>query len=209
MKKFILEFCIIIGLSTLVGLGYNHFSKNPLPVFKKYDAHEMQSVISAKSEEAEVVEFSEIDVDTIMALSDADQLILLDARKPDEYAEGHLPKAYSLPISTFKETFPKHKGLLDDATGKTIVCYCIGIHCTDSSLLALELHKKGYVDIFLYKGGIEEWQQLGNPIETAVPGLDAAEQNQTDTPPDSKEVGNQETDNQSTENQSSQQEEPK
>jgi rhodanese-related sulfurtransferase len=180
MKRFILQVIAIMGLSAVVGLAYNHFSKTPLPLFEPYDAHMVELVIANremnvidskvltenKNPGEEIPHFAEIDAETLRVLVADGSAILLDARPPHDYQTGCIPGGISLPISRFKETYDSVAPLLTE--GKTIITYCEGIHCTDSSMLALALHKMGYTDILVYKGGIEEWTELGNEVK--IPG---------------------------------------
>lgn len=175
MKKFIWQLLVILGLSVVIGLVYNHFSKTPLPLFKKYDAHMVDLVISSKiskdvinapsAGEIPVPTFQEVDAETLQSLVEADKAILLDARTADDFQQGHIPGAVNLPITRFNATYGFISPLL--VQDKMIICYCEGAECTDSSLLALELYKKGHKDIFVYKGGMAEWEQLAYPIETS------------------------------------------
>jgi rhodanese-related sulfurtransferase len=175
MKKFIRQVFVIVGLSVVTGISYNYFSRNPLPLTGKYDAHMVDLVISSKLNKKEnpavaspaetaVPTFQEIDADTLQSLVEAGKVILLDARTADEFNQGHIPGAVNLPITRFNATY----GFLTSifAENKMIICYCEGHDCTDSSLLAFELHKKGYKDIFVYKGGMAEWEQFTYPVET-------------------------------------------
>ena len=57
--------------------------------------------------------------------------IILDARTPEEFKSCHIPGAVSFPISQFKEKYHAFADLLAEC--KTIITYCEGIHCTDSS----------------------------------------------------------------------------
>jgi rhodanese-related sulfurtransferase len=165
MKKFLWQLAVILALSLFIGLAYNQFSKSPLPLFQKYDAHLVDLFINNKAGKNPVIYFNEIDAETVQSLLETGMAILLDARPPEEFESCHISKAVSLPISHFEEKYNTVADLLADC--KTIITYCEGIHCTDSSMLAMELHKKGYQDIFIYKGGIEEWMELGNPVESA------------------------------------------
>jgi len=162
MKKTWIQVAVILLLSTAMGLGYNYFFGDVIPVFEKYrpEPPAMDEDLSRY--------YSEMDIDTLKGLMESGMIILLDARKADMFTEKHIPGAVSLPIWNFNEKYPEVAGRLD--AGKTIVLYCIDIHCTDSSLLARELHKKGHPEIFVYKGGIEEWTALGNPVQTAGAG---------------------------------------
>ncbi|MDQ1351357.1 MAG: hypothetical protein QG657_1659 [Acidobacteriota bacterium] len=170
MKQFILQLSVILALSLAVAFTYNHFSKTPLPLFKQYDPHMVDLVISNQTGknvlpgEPQIPHFQEIDADTLQSLVEAQKAILLDARTPDSFQQCHIPGAVSLPISRFNETYDGVSSQL--AQYKTVICYCEGHDCTDSTLLAFELFKKGYPDIFVYKGGMAEWEQLAYPIET-------------------------------------------
>jgi len=165
MKRFLWQITVILALSVFLGLAYNQFSKSPLPIFQKYDAHLVDLSINNTSSHNPVVHFNEIDAETLQSLVESNMAILLDARIPEEFESCHIPKAVSLPISQFEKKYHRVADLLAECN--TIITYCEGIHCTDSSMLAMELHKKGHQDIFIYKGGIEEWMKLGNPVETA------------------------------------------
>lgn len=171
MKQFILQLSVILGLSLLLGLAYNHFSKTPLPLLKKYDPHMVDLVIGSKSDkgvadpsgEIRPPSFPEIDAETLQSLVEAEKAILLDARTADNFQRCHIPGAVNLPITRFNATYGFLTPLLEQ--NKTIICYCEGFDCTDSTLLALELFKKGHKDIFVYKGGMKEWEQLAYPME--------------------------------------------
>ena len=168
MKKFLWQTAVIVGLSLLVGMAYNQFSRTPLPLFEKYDPHRVAIGITVESskasEKAGIPSFQEIDAETVQSLMESETAILLDARPPADFQAGHIPGAVSLPICVFNETYGGIAPLLDE--GRLIITYCEGIHCTDSSMLAMELQKKGYQDIFVYKGGMENWLALGNEVET-------------------------------------------
>lgn len=172
MKQFILQFLVILGLSLTVAFTYNHFSKRPLPLFKQYDAPMVDLVITNQKNKNslpagfKIPHFQEIDADTLQALVEAEKAILLDARTPDIFQRCHIPGAVNLPISRFNDTY---EGVLPQLNQyKTIICYCEGHECTDSTLLAFELFKKGHMDIFVYKGGMAEWEQLAYPVESQL-----------------------------------------
>jgi rhodanese-related sulfurtransferase len=161
MKKLWIQLLVILVVSAGVGLAVNGFSRSPLPLFKTYQPD--TDTDKATGEDLTAY-FQEMDVETLDSLREAEAIILLDARTPDKYETAHIPGAISLPISTFSETYESVAPLLED--GKSLVLYCIGVHCIDSSLLARELYKKGRREIFVYKGGIEEWQAMGYPVQT-------------------------------------------
>ncbi len=165
MKKFFIELSVILILSTAIGVAYNHFQDSSLPLFKKY----RPNPALAAGEDLSVY-YNDMDVETLRSLLEADMIVLLDARGAPDYRKGYIPGAVSFPIGEFNQTYTRAREWLTDAEnqGKSIVIYCIGVHCLDSSLLAKELHKKGHREIFVYKGGIEEWQKLGYPVKTGT-----------------------------------------
>ena len=158
IKEFLVQLIVILVLSVVVALGYNLFSGSSLPIFKKYNPKQADA-----SGEDLTVYFDEIDVETLETLKESEMAVLVDARTAGDFEEGHIPGAISLPISEFKEKYDTAAGFL--VKDKSIIIYCIGVNCIDSSLLAKELSKKGHREIYVYKGGIEEWESLGNPVE--------------------------------------------
>ena len=173
MKKFIFQAAVIAVLSLTAGLAYNQFSGSPLPVFEKYDAHKVEIVLGTREapgqegqegqEAKPVPQFQEIDAETLQSLVESEMAVLFDARPPQDFKKGHIPGATSLPISEFDACYDGVAHLLSE--GKTIICYCEGINCTDSSSLAVALFRKGHTDIFVYKGGMEEWNSFGYPVD--------------------------------------------
>ena len=87
-------------------------------------------------------------------------LLILDVRGADSWAEGHLPGAVSLPLP---ELAGKLASLPKD---KTIVTYCGNIICSLAPKAALELAQKGFKVMELF-GGIAEWKANSFPIEKA------------------------------------------
>ncbi len=182
MKKIVWQLVLILVLGIGIGIGYNHFFlDSPLPLFAKYDPHMIELAIAGNAEKStesstgnatgkstghskdtSKISFNEIDADTLQSLVESETAVLLDARTAVNFKFGHIPGAISLPISTFEKDYPMVVDRLEE--GKTIITYCEGPNCTDSTMLALSLHKKGHLDIFTYKGGIAEWESLGYPI---------------------------------------------
>jgi rhodanese-related sulfurtransferase len=149
---------IIVILGTVIGMAYNQFLESPLPIFTTYKPDP-----TGEAGEDLSVYYIEIDAEGLTDMVEADMAVLLDARTREDYNQGHIPKAVSLPIGEFKQMYDTVSHLLIE--DKAIIIYCIDLYCPDSSKLAKELHKKGHPNIFVYRGGIEEWQELGYPVE--------------------------------------------
>jgi len=149
---------IIVIFGTVIGIAYNQFQESPLPIFKTYKPDPVQEAGEDLS-----VYYIEMNADALKDMVEAGMAVLLDARTRENYNQGHIPQAINLPIGEFKQMYDKISPLLTE--DKAIIIYCIGINCIDSALLAKELHQKGFREIFVYKAGMEEWQELGYPIE--------------------------------------------
>jgi len=91
-------------------------------------------------------------------------LLLLDNRTKTAYAQGCIPTAVNLPGYLFdQDDVP---GLPADRT-LPIVCYCSGGHCGVSWYVAERLLDLGYERVFVYDGGVEEWNKIGLMTITA------------------------------------------
>jgi molybdopterin/thiamine biosynthesis adenylyltransferase/rhodanese-related sulfurtransferase len=102
----------------------------------------------------------EISVDEVSRLiSGADKPVLVDVREKEEYREGHLPGAISLPRG-FLEMQVEGKVPEKDAR---IVAYC---QSGTRSLLAGKLLKDmGYSSVVSMNGGYGAWKNSGKPWE--------------------------------------------
>lgn len=152
-KKNLLQIFIILLAGMLLGLGRNYFSPTPLPLFKGYE----KSLAAEKQ-----IQFGEVDADFVGQLGSDPGTVLIDARLPELFDRGHIPGAVSLPLSRFDESFTARLGQLRAA--RLLVVYCSGRQCSDSHELALKLRGKGFKDLLLYRGGMEDWLEKGNAV---------------------------------------------
>lgn len=84
---------------------------------------------------------------------------VFDARIPEQYAAGHLPGAYNLPLEDVERQLAAHASRL--RLDAPILVYCGGADCTDALELAVKLRGLGFTDLTLYPGGYAEWVQYG------------------------------------------------
>jgi rhodanese-related sulfurtransferase len=97
--------------------------------------------------------------DLFEALSRGEQIVVIDARKPEAYAKSHIPGALNFPHRTMNpETTAKlRKDFL-------YVTYCDGIGCNASTKGALNLTRLGF-QVKELIGGIEWWKRDGYATE--------------------------------------------
>ena len=85
------------------------------------------------------------------------QVNVVDVRAAEDYAEGHIPGAVSLP----KDKWQTLQGLRKD---KTNVIYCYSQVCHLAATAALEFASKGYPVMDL-EGGFRSWKEHEMDIE--------------------------------------------
>ena len=99
----------------------------------------------------------DIDVDTVAAIKDLDDVIVLDVREQDEYDEKHIPGVTLIPLGTIPDR-------LDEIpTDQTVVVTCRSGNRSNQA--AEYLREKGYTNIHNMLGGINEWEAAGYPVE--------------------------------------------
>lgn len=152
-KKIIGQMLVMILFSVIFGLGSNFIAEKPLPLFK---------ALAKPGLVAGAVSFGEVDADFVGQLGSDPGTLLVDARFPELFAQGHIPGAVSLPLSRFDDAFAALQGSL--RTARLLVLYCSGKDCTDSHELAMRLNEKGFRELLLYRGGIEDWLEKGNAL---------------------------------------------
>lgn len=82
---------------------------------------------------------------------------IVDVRAADDYAEGHIPGAISLP----KEQWQNLKGLRKD---KPNVLYCYSIVCHLAATAAVQFAAQGY-PVMELDGGWRWWKDDGFEVE--------------------------------------------
>jgi len=97
-----------------------------------------------------------------------DIVVFIDARDKEHYQQGHIPGAYEFdpyhPEKYFDTVLPVCQ------KADQIVIYCNGGDCDDSETAAFLLRDVGIANqkIFVYGGGVTEWETNSLPVETGV-----------------------------------------
>ncbi|MEA2069072.1 MAG: rhodanese-like domain-containing protein [Verrucomicrobiota bacterium] len=95
------------------------------------------------------------------------EVVFIDARPVEEFAQGHIPGAASIPFQSLEEHFPALGNLVD--SGRELVVYCGNRDCDDSLMLAIELQAMGCDNLVLYVDGFELWEKHGGATEAGEP----------------------------------------
>lgn len=111
-------------------------------------------------EEAEDLE--PIDRDELARRIEAGTVVLIDVRPPEEFAQGHIAGAVSVPVERVaawaRALAPKRK---------PIVAYCRGPYCVYAVEAVAELRKRG-LRATRVRDGVAEWRAAGYPVETGA-----------------------------------------
>lgn len=107
-------------------------------------------------------EFEPIERDELRRRMQEGTVTLIDVRPVEEFAQGHIPGAISVPLSELKAwatTHPRKRG-------KQVVAYCRGPYCVWASE-AVELLSGQGISALRFGEGIGEWRAAGLPLETS------------------------------------------
>lgn len=87
----------------------------------------------------------------------------LDARRPVEYAAGHIEGAFLMPSNRVM-TAEGQEDLAMIPLDATIVIYCVGGDCDSSENTKIRLQDMDYRNILIMKAGYDDWVNAGHPI---------------------------------------------
>lgn len=158
LKRILMEACVLVSFGVLFGLMLNHQLV--------MDAFTGQLVSPQTVEEAQIEPLLPVPV----LLEEVQQelaagSIVVDARSPELFADGHIAGAISLPLVEAEDALSNF--IAEVPKEKTIIVYCSGFGCPDSFDLAIMLMEAGYGDVRVFEGGFPEWRDAGLPIAGA------------------------------------------
>lgn len=95
---------------------------------------------------------------------DEGKSIFLDVRESEDFEEGSIDGAMSIPFERWEELYPEVEPWIE---GQQVVLYAGRESVRDADDLAGALASRGLDGpFFIYLGGIEEWREAGMPIAT-------------------------------------------
>ena len=160
--KTIKEIIILLGIAVALAMGVNALSPKGIPLVGQWDI--AKGVITASPGGAAEGKHAEIEsVARAREIFDTGTVLFVDARSQDDYENGHIPAAVSLPVGRFDERIESF--LKRYPSEQPIVTYCSGRTCEESHSLARFFSEAGYTDVRIFIDGFPGWQAEGNPIE--------------------------------------------
>ncbi len=118
---------------------------------------------------AAVVSSSEISREELRQRLHDPQLLILDVLPNESYRSRHIPGALNIPLSGLEA---RAREALPDQ-GAEIAIYCNSVTCPIAEQAIRALQTMGYRNLRHYRGGITEWVESGERVET---GDDSAQE---------------------------------
>jgi hydroxyacylglutathione hydrolase len=112
-----------------------------------------------RSEERPVARIEMIGAETLAERTADDEVLVLDVRDADEFAQGHIPGSTHIPYAELPDR------LSELPTDRPIAAICSG--GKRSGLAASILQREGFDDVIhVAQGGVGTWRRSGRPIES-------------------------------------------
>ena len=104
---------------------------------------------------------TKISAEELINLAQTDSnLVMIDSRKPSDYAKGYIEGSRNLPdTETTAKTLASHI----PSKSTPVIFYCNGIRCGRSANAAKIAVSAGYTNIYWFRGGWGEWTAKGYP----------------------------------------------
>lgn len=122
----------------------------------------MSSAPTTAEQHDVVAKLKEVSAEELKQLMDTDDsLVIIDSRKPSEYAAGHIRTAIELRAD---EATNERLAALIPSKDATVVFYCGNRQCPASGKTAYKAAQAGYTNILKYAEGIDDWRAKGLPV---------------------------------------------
>ncbi|MFC1565359.1 rhodanese-like domain-containing protein [Candidatus Neomarinimicrobiota bacterium] len=154
MKTIFKQAIYIIVCSIVVGIAFNHFRSNGIPLIAK--------PIDGFSNNSQIAEFviEIIDLEIAKKFFN-DDMLFIDARDDISFREGHIAGAIaSIPYDDIVDNIFINQGF-----SEPIVIYCDDKECGLSEELGYRLQAEGFSKIYVFSGGWNQWLMAKLPVE--------------------------------------------
>lgn len=160
-SRTVLQILALLALSAAAASAVNALRADRLPLIGDWSA--AGRITTASGERMDISLFE------AQKLFANDAAVFIDARPMEEYVQGHIQGARSLPRQELDLKFIDVTKDLDPET--PIITYCDGETCELSHDLALFLRDAGFVNTRVLVNGWSLWQVAGMPVESGVPSM--------------------------------------
>jgi len=155
LKRSLWQMPALIVLASLIAVGVNHWRADGIALVGDWSVDARFSDAAGGS--------LVIGLEEAGRLFRQDAALFLDARPHDQYRQGHIRGALSLPWQEVDSSFMELVDRLDAAA--MIITYCDGESCDLSHELALFLKDMGFENVRVLVNGWTVWQEAGLPTD--------------------------------------------
>jgi rhodanese-related sulfurtransferase len=155
LKQALWQAPALAALALLIALGVNHWRSDGIALVGAWSVNARFADAAGDS--------------LVIGLEEAERLfqqnaaLFVDARPQNQYADGHIRGALSLPWQAVDSHFIE---LVEQLEGpRTLITYCDGESCDLSHELALFLKEMGFENVRVLVNGWSVWQQAGLPLQ--------------------------------------------
>ena len=146
----------IIAVACILAVFTNLLRQDSIPFADDWSADSRFSDASGQSMVIGLAEASRMYAE--------DTAVFVDARPKEQYEQGHIKGAVSLPWQQVHERFMEAADRLE--TAETLICYCDGENCGLSHDLALFLSEMGFEGARVLVNGWTMWKEAGLPTQS-------------------------------------------
>jgi rhodanese-related sulfurtransferase len=150
-------------LAVLFGLLYQW------PLVKVSWRGGLQTHLDQMRERTRAVEFKEVPTVSLKEAHDLwkeGQVLFVDARNADEFAELHIPRALNLPPEKMSDL--QGTGILGFPRDRRIVVYCSKKSCNSALKTAQHLQALGFTKVSAFLEGFQGWDEAGYEVDTSL-----------------------------------------
>lgn len=157
-SKIIIQSIIkILFTAFLFSLVFNLLFQKNRDIFEKFEIK-----IDSPSNSDNITHFvRDIKIDDAIKLIEKGNLILIDARSPEEFLQKHINNAINISVENFDDYLDFVFSIPRDTT---IIVYCESITCNLSHKLAEKLKTFGFTKIYVMVEGINGWIEKKLPV---------------------------------------------
>jgi rhodanese-related sulfurtransferase len=166
-KQTLTEAGSIVLLATALGLVYNALSSRGIALVREVKKISLSFDTTKVTTLDAYVEPILINLEDAQKFYESGDALFIDARHDEDYAQGHIKGAMSLPLDDLE----KNPALVNNIPkDKLLVAYCGGAECALSTDLAKKLASMGFTNVKVFFGGWPEWQAKNLPIDKGPKG---------------------------------------
>ena len=155
-RKTIKEIIILVGASVILALVVNTLSPRGISLVGQWDTINLDGNTAGQLKIIDSVAWAK-------SIFDKGDALFVDARSQNDYDNGHVPGAVSLPVGQFETGIELFLNRYPPE--QPIVTYCTGRTCEDSHDLAQALSDVGFTNVRIFIDGFPGWEAEGHPIE--------------------------------------------